>query len=102
MQDLMKTGEGRSRIDMDDETGQTKRARVEASVNDEPMSVERSEGQGHHLVSTLSLTLLSLSFLSLLWLSLSRRVDPMGKRREGQGETVQIMDEVGGTVPSTT
>ena len=32
----------------------------------------------------------------------SRRVDPMGKRREGQGETVEIMDEVGGTVPSTT
>ena len=65
-QDLLKTGEGRSRIEMDDEIGQTKRARVEASVNDEPMSVERSEGQGHQSVSTLSLTLLSLSFLSLL------------------------------------
>ena len=50
----MKTGEGRSRIEMDDEMRQTKRARVEASVNDEPMSVERGEGHGNQSVSSSS------------------------------------------------
>ena len=50
----MKTVEGRNRIEMDEETRQSKRARVEASANDEPMSEGRDEGLGDQGASSSS------------------------------------------------
>ena len=45
MQEPMERGEGRNRFEMDDQMGHSKRPRVEASANDEPMSEECGEGQ---------------------------------------------------------
>ena len=53
MRQLMKTV-GDSRIEMDDVMRQNSTARFEASVDDEPMSGERGEGQGNRGASSSS------------------------------------------------
>ena len=52
LQELMKTAASRSRIETDDERRHNKKARVESSVNDEPMSHERGRGRSDHGASS--------------------------------------------------